>query len=372
MADQHYLPAAFIGRFSVGRQGRLRKRPIWVRRVGGGSFQTTARHVAYQDGLYDVTEPSPLPYAGDGSWRYEARLTQALDALGDARRPLDGRLWAEVLVPFVSSLFIRGIDFEARYRARMGGLMSAMHDENDDTFDERWRDTVAIGRTTDWQRLLAPTMAAQWTVFHGSGRPILPTSDLGYCLMNGPDRSCPAAYAIPIDPCTVLAVFARRIRRLLDWNGRSWTANVQHVAIADEGVHELRHALHQAALNEVYGPTNESVDWHRENAESSASGAGAQYLINAASNRWLIPYVEDYFKVLRIVDGDWSDAAKAGEVDWEVVSRHWSSTIQMHLKMPRYPGGLILFGHSVYIDLGRFTADHVKRDLGSFQTASQP
>jgi hypothetical protein len=47
----------------------------------------------------------------DDAWKYEPRLPKAIAALDDRTVPLDGHTWAEVLVPFISSLFIRGPEF---------------------------------------------------------------------------------------------------------------------------------------------------------------------------------------------------------------------------------------------------------------------
>ena len=82
---------------------------------------------------------------------------------------LSGLVWANVLVPFVTSLLIRGPDFERRFNKRVDQLIHSDQNVN-----------INIARTFEFQRLLTIVAAAKWSVFKTSGNPPLISNDLGY------------------------------------------------------------------------------------------------------------------------------------------------------------------------------------------------
>jgi hypothetical protein len=105
----HYLPASYIGRFSFEKTGRLRRRPVWVRRKDvDRAFVQSAENVAFQNDLYRL--PNATSWLGShiDAWSYEGDLPLGLNDLIRQGQPISARRWLTCLVPFVSGLFVRG------------------------------------------------------------------------------------------------------------------------------------------------------------------------------------------------------------------------------------------------------------------------
>lgn len=376
MSKQHYIPASYIGRFSSNTKGPLRKRSVWVQRVGQAPYRTSAERVGSARGIYDRRRSiGNEPTTVDGSWKYEGDLPAALTKLSNPNTPLDGRTWAQVLVPFVSSLFIRGLDFKDRYEKRIPGITGPGPGQGL-TFEPSgsWHDNTISSGQIEWQRLLAPTMAAQWIVLHGSGKPILPTNDVGYCLISQPDGSDRMAYAIPINPATILILDPNRVRRLLEWDGQKWIARIEHRQISDTDLLNGRKALQHGAFKEVYGPTKESVEFSTPDFYPAIGPLGSGFLMESLrSSRALIPYLEDYFRVLTILSQDPATFMDFATIDPLVVAKSWTGIVQIIVDAPRFPGGLAIYGNSLYLDLTRFSINDVEKSrLGSHELPAVP
>jgi len=216
---QHFMPAAFVGRFSWDLSKRARSRPVWVRSVHAPrSYVSSASRIAGQIGLYDLSGDS-LGSGGtvDIAWGYERTLPGALDRLVQ-RDGLEGRLWVTALVPFVASLFVRGSEFQQEFATRIPAAVSRLVGEVDNATN---------ARLIDLQVLLAPVMAARWAVVHLPASAELITSDRGYALTTTPLGELPS-YVIPIDPRTALVVTPQRCGQTLVWSGERWIAEVAH------------------------------------------------------------------------------------------------------------------------------------------------
>lgn len=366
VTDQHFLPASYIGRFSLDTNGRWRKRTVWVQRVGREPYQASAEYVGYSRRIYDREKPDAERDATiDNAWKYEARLPVAISALNDRTTPLDGHLWAEVLVPFISSLFIRGIDFADRYQSRIPGLIGPSGDDSIEPLFDSWHDNTIAGRQIEWQRILAPVMSAQWTVVHGSGAAVLVTNDVAHCMMtkkeHPPDD---VSYAFPLTPSSVLVLERRATRRILDWDGRRWTAPIEHRDTTDDDLLNCRRAIQHAAFMEVYGPTRESVLFPTEGFRPSAPAVGPGLLFSGVRSRALLPYLEDYFRVLTLLDQSPMNYHALDEgIDWATVARSWAGIVQIVVNMPRFPGGTAITPFAAYLDLTRFTIEDVEKSL---------
>lgn len=338
-----------------------------MQRVGCEPYKSSAEYVGYSRGIYDRRAPQGGEQPSvDASWRYESRLPAALDALADASTPLSARVWAQVLVPFVSSLFIRGLDFTNRYASRIPGVTGPAPGYQESPV-RNWHDNTIGSGQIEWQRLLAPTMVAQWMVIHGSGQPVLPTNDVARCLTSNPGNPAEPAYAVPLDTSTVLVLKPGKVRRLADWDGREWVANVEHRNTDDEDLAKCGTALKEFALKEVYGPTLESVAFPEPTFEPHANPVGPGFLAQLKS-RALIPYLEDYFRLLTVLEV----APNIGDVniDWSLVKQHWGGDAQLVLNAPAFPGGLASVeqvdgqtGVSLYLDMTRFSLEDVDRAL---------
>ena len=367
MSNQHFLPASYIGRFSLDSSGPWRKRKVWVQRVNRKPFAASAEYVGYRRKLYDRQNyGNDDNTTFDGNWNYEPRLPKAISALDDASTPLDGHLWAEVLVPFISSLFIRGIDFPDRFESRLPELRSSQEGDSAIFDAKSWYDNTLMARHIEWQRILAPVMSARWTVVHGSGSPVLATNDTTHCLMvKQGDESEQVSYAFPITTSSVLVLEQCTVRRVLDWNGTAWTAPIAHRNTTDDDLIKCRQAIQHAALREVYGPTKEVVAFPSLEFQPTATPVGPWFLSPHPRARYLLPYVEDYFRLLTLLTRSPSQYPSSGDsIDWNVVSRSWSAAVQVFVNFPRFPGGLAVTAFAAYLDLSRFTMEDVERSIG--------
>lgn len=208
---QHYLPAAFLARFSSDTDGDLRRRKLFVaQRTPFKIFESIAERVGFVRGLYDAEL--------DEVWKaYEERLPAALDAIcNDRDADIDGDTWLRVLVPFVTALLLRGPDFESRFADRFVA----------EALKERARQGPDA-RPFELQRLLAPITAARWVVMHTRGETPLLTSDIGWAPYRDPVAR-EVGLAIPLDVKTLLGVVPRRNNTVLRWKNSGWVTAVEH------------------------------------------------------------------------------------------------------------------------------------------------
>jgi len=127
----HYLPASYLGGFSLQSQGKLRERPVCVlRRNDGGPFVTKAEGIGWKRGL-DI-EPDDPTRDGFKSFEevwgsYESLLPEAICELVGSAGSMAAELWLLALVPFVGGLFARGPDFERRRATATSSFSRGWH-----------------------------------------------------------------------------------------------------------------------------------------------------------------------------------------------------------------------------------------------------
>src|SRR5205823_3212559 len=118
-------------------------------------------------------------------------------------------------------------------------------------------------------------------------------------------------------------------RRILDWDGAAWTAPIEHRDTTDEDLWNCRGAIQRGALREVYGPTREAVTFPTADFRPTTPSIGPGLLLPSTRGRALLPYLEDYFRVLTLLGYPPLDYYALDEqIDWSVVGRSWSSMIQ--------------------------------------------
>lgn len=267
-ASQHYIPAGFLGRFSPDDGGRLRERAVWVLQSGEPHAQlSTAERAGCEDNLYQLFGQQTVGQASlsvvDDVWSgYERRLGPALDELSrPGQKTIGANTWLRILVPFVTSLFVRGAEFGARYGTRMDqfGVTSFFSDP------EHRSDNTNMARMIEFQRLLAPVMAARWVVMHtNSDHPVI-TNELGFTFSVSQNGS--KAVAIPIGSDAILAIVptwphGRVIMR--DRGTGQWRASIEHVMLKPDEQRGFNQALANIAQGFLVGPTAESVELHQQ------------------------------------------------------------------------------------------------------------
>ncbi len=63
MSAQHYMPAAFIGGFSLDSYKRARKRSVWVHRDGAAPYQASAEYVGHSERIRAISVGAKSPSA---------------------------------------------------------------------------------------------------------------------------------------------------------------------------------------------------------------------------------------------------------------------------------------------------------------------
>lgn len=242
MTKQHFIPAAFLGRFSLDKGPLLRHRRVWVaNREPHRAYISRTEGVAAIGGFYDLQGDirGLAKGAVDSVWtKYERRLTFALDELSDIAPPsMSANVWLRAAVPFITSLFVRGPHFaQTQLKVDTLGHISSHFNE-----PHLYSDSINMSRNLAIQRYLAPIMASDWTVIHAPLGTQFMTTDVGYTNWPGSED-----IIIPIGLRTALQLrivdprYARMI--LFDQGNADWRAVIHHryATLRDVGAINVR------------------------------------------------------------------------------------------------------------------------------------
>jgi hypothetical protein len=268
---QHYLPAGYIGRFSLQPKVPRRDSVLFVQRRGGPIRGTKASAVAWQRDIYtpdgaldgEVAETPADAEAADSFfddlWSHlEAALPFALDLLQDAADFLDARPWTETLVPFVASLFVRGPDYEARFADRFG--ISDWRADADLADHITSRDNLNSARLFEMQRLLSPVMRARWYLLEAPPKTRFITSNLGLATFG---RRGLRGYVVPLSLRVSLWLVPNLARRIaIGCDDGVWRISVERYAIDSEAVFNINRAMAKHAPAEIYGADKSDLEVH--------------------------------------------------------------------------------------------------------------
>ncbi len=229
-------------------------------------FPQKAEQVGYERDLYTLKRQGffahpdkPLdPLLIDHCWAaVEARLPDAVEALLASGPWLDASLWAQTLVPFVAELFVRGPDFNERFRQRWAPLRAET--KAGDMLDEilASSDNTNFARVLEAQRLLSPVLRARWTLLTVTGERLV-TSDLGVALL-GRSTTGQRGYVVPLDPEHALCLEPRTTPRLLFPIRGTWWVPLFTETIGGPEARTVNSAVARFAPRELYGPTPDAV-----------------------------------------------------------------------------------------------------------------
>jgi Protein of unknown function (DUF4238) len=163
MARDHYIPATYLAIFSDEVSLPRRNRTLCViNKRTGAMFRSNAGAICSPIDFYNY---------GGGDWPtdaidkhvsgYEPLLHIALEDLIHDR--LSAAVWASTVVPFVTSLFVRGPDFNRRFETRLGDLQK-LRGSSDNTnlarvFEEQRLFYARIIRKMDFGRDVGQSVA---------------------------------------------------------------------------------------------------------------------------------------------------------------------------------------------------------------------
>ncbi len=310
----HFLPAAYLGRFSDVLTGRARRRPLYVAdRRTSSTFTQSAENIACRPGLYDLPGPSD-GWLGEhiDMWGYEVGLPAALDGLAVRDAHLDAGIWLQNLVPFVAGLFSRGPDLN-RGQNNQARIMA-------------------------FQEMLAPVMASRWTVLHYPNGHIV-TNERGLAPIDTPVGH---GIAVPLDRSSVLLLTRCTRRRVATHRGDRWYTSVNHYDMSDtdgdgDGA-KLRDALARFAINSIFGPTQESVAI--DPVLLGLDNADWPALVVNPSDCDLVCHLYDFFRVASAIRVRPDEAqAAADRIDLDAVLPTWRSPIAVEFLFPERTRG---------------------------------
>jgi len=254
MPLQHYLPATYLALFSTDTSHPRRRRSLAVGATQTGRvFTAPACRVAAVHDLYTLSgegslHPHFVDYALSG---YERRLYFAVEQLRTGR--LKALAWATTLVPFVTALLVRGPDFNTRFEARVGPLLS-----------EAPSDNTSFARLLEYQRLLASIAGARWSVLRTQGDEPLITNDLGYAPFANP-KTRDRGIAVPLGLDRILAIAFQRRRVVAFAQGGEWVPTIRYMDSPPDDHVSLNRVVASMGRRFVFGPDVSTVTQCMEN-----------------------------------------------------------------------------------------------------------
>lgn len=257
MSRQHFLPASYLAGFSSDVTSfPLRERVLSVLR-NGRVFLTKAEKVAFRHNLYTLENPHTVgtnsdPDFIDRSWRLgEHGLPLALHELrGSHLNGVKATTWLNVLVPFVSQLFVRGIEFPERYQQRLtnrfGKLLPPVIQP---TYDQ-----INAIRWMEWQRILWGILTAEWIILHNPLTTPFITNDVGYVGLRG-EFNGGHRFFIPLRRDLAVEIMPAGRASLIYWTGDSWQVSFtdSRECVDARGIIPLNSVMVADSILESYG-----------------------------------------------------------------------------------------------------------------------
>lgn len=362
-SSHHYIPAGFLGRFSPAVEGRHREREVWV--LGAGEQRarlSTADQVGCEDNLYQLYGQQAFPRHGlsvvDDVWaRYEQRLNPALNELSKKgrketeRRTIGAKIWLRVLVPYVTGLFVRGKEFGARYDERVKWLYAS------ETFSdpEKRSDNTNVSRLFEFQRLLAPVMAARWVVMHlRSEEPVI-TNELGFTFFRPPDGSAELAIAIPLGTSTILGLvptWPTHARPILEDRGTGqWRAGIEHYTLNAGDQLNFNTAVANVAQEFLVGPTAESVETHQQALDGDCPLKPDDLGAIWPNPRVARAHEFEWHRAVTAVSKKSSELTQSDlqKKDFSVIAKDWTPPVIYPTNLRDFPSGLRIHEDKIYL-----------------------
>ncbi|WP_426510331.1 DUF4238 domain-containing protein [Dactylosporangium sp. McL0621] len=356
MTLQHYLPAAFLGRFSEDVSGSLRQRRVWVqRRDKTQAFRVAAEKIGAENNFYKLNDPQNFGQdVVDETWaRYEQHLAFALARLiTDAPLALSATLWLRVLVPFVAGTFVRTPAFDDRHNPLFGDYIA------EGLWDElRLGDNTNLSRLTALNRLLGPMMVARWTVLHLPPQVGCITNDRGLANIRL-GRDGRLGWIIPLDPGHILQLepipdgHGRKI--LYDADDGQWFAVIEHRYPPLKACVGLNDGIADAARDCIIGSARSLVESQQTRATWETNEPSVDVL---PSPRMQMVHELDWHRAVSALRYSHNDRALAAfELDMNYafsranpLYRHYwrPSYFAMGINMPEFTPGLRVQGRFI-------------------------
>lgn len=341
---QHYLPATFLANFST-QSGRSRRK----RRIVAGDkrnrrcFRATVEKVAVEKEFYSLGKGADSEIIEKIWAGYESRLAGAIDVIIANR--IDALTWAGILVPFVSSLLVRGPDFRERFERRLAPLLS--RDVNLEPGNTNF------ARMFELQRLLAPILAARWIVAEAEGAGSLITNDMGYAGFRAPQTG-ELGLVVPLTQRHVLQIIPCRKRQVAVARGSTWIPVIEYRRLSPGNHIELNPVIAEWARRFIFGPDEGTVCPHVTHADVNDSpipdpgafGFIGGHLLRVHEFTW-------HWLMSAIAKSPETRPTWGSSIDWKAIAAVWKPMVVFpaNPNQTRFPAGLIRDGDTIIVDL---------------------
>lgn len=347
MSRDHYLPAAFMGGFSIDTSSpRARERPLWVgfRNDIVIPVLSSAQSVGFRRDFYTVADGAA---SVDAVWSgYESKLLGAIAELLDPTEDgVSAETWLRTLVPFVAGLFVRGPDFDRRFDARIAGVVDAS--------SLAWQKTNRNqARLLEMQRLLAPVMAARWVLVKFAANTSVVTNELGLALTGTLGSDKVQGWVVPLNSKAVLGILPTPGRRILVRRAGRWRSVIETVHLTRGGEAGLNESMAHAAREFVLGPTQSSVAELAPILSHKSPLSDSELMQRwPFSHRMLVVHDLEWFRIVSAVCDKDTSKHKHFEVDAEVLAQGWVPPIHLAVNLPPFLTGLRRRQQSIYLNL---------------------
>ena len=341
---QHYLPASFLGNFSKQEHGSRRKRMIVVGdKRGKRCFRAAAGKVAAEKDFYTVQGQND-PVFLERIWAgYENRLARAIEEL--VEESIDALTWAGVLVPFVSSLLVRGPDFGERFEARLKSVLPEGM--------EVPKDNTNLARSLELQRLLAPILAAQWIVAEAQGAGSLITNDMAFAGFRAPQTG-EVGLAVPLSRRHVLQLVPTRKRVVATAKGGRWLPEIEYRRLSPGNHLQFNAVMAIWARRFIFGPDEATVSTYLHKSGTTAAPVPDPGTLGSPGGRLARVHEFTWHHLISVLTKSPDDANAwnfSPILDYKAIASVWKLMVVIPLTSPMFPPGLSREGNSIIVDL---------------------
>lgn len=337
MPLQHYLPASYIGNFSLDTKNKSsRDRVLFAYNFSTGNlFKTRAKNLCSVNNYY--------PEMVDAVWRYESNLPNALLGLIDNR--VDAKVWIRTLVPFVASLLLRAPEFEWRFKKRIKDLAP---ENNTDTNG---------ARLFELQRILAPILAADWIVLEIKGAGSVILNDVGFTpFVDGPTSKC--GYAIPLDIKHILILVPNRKRAVAKLINNTWYPMIKYANLLTGHHFSFNRQLAVFALNFIIGPSENSIKPYINASRPSEPIKFEEFHTDFISGSLMAVHEFTWHRLASLLERDPRGVSDGTvEIEYDNLVKGWCPPIILPINLPEFPSSVDVVGEEIIVNLYDYDID---------------
>ena len=321
MPLDHYLPAAYLGFFSLDKS----KANVRDRKLAVYNFNTKVYYQSRAGNLCAINNYFDKDV--DKLWYFEGDIPAALNAL--INETLDLYQWIMTLVPFVASILVRTPDFVKRFQQRISNF----------GVNQEFSDFI---RLLEFQRMLAPIIAGDWKVLEVTGPGQVLLSDLGFIPFTD-GQSYLNGVAISLSPRHVLIIVPNRKRMVGVFDGQIWLPVVSYCTMNPGNLHSYNKSIASFARKIIIGPTKESLLNYARRSPDYLPPNVDECKIDFITGALSIPHEFTWHRIVSYM------AESPQEVKDEILELDFSKLNKSNCPMVFLPANLPCFPSQVYI-----------------------